>query len=324
MTSSPRLLLAALMLVFAHPLWADPLPTGPATLAFPNDAEPITLYTYKPPTYKDGPLLIVCHGVQRNAEEYRNFAITLAERYGVIVVAPLFDDERFPSSRYQRIGLLDKDGNVQASETWTCAIIPKIVAHVRELECNTDLPYYLIGHSAGAQFLLRLAAFMPGEALRIVAANPGSTLFPDREQKFGYGFGDLPEDLSNDEAMRHYLAAPLTFNLGTSDSTADDYFDTSPEGLQQGSNRLERGHACFNAGQKLAKDHDWVFNWRVVETPGVGHEAAFMFAADEAGDALFGHDSALVDTGDPVLESASAPFESSDDLFGSDDDLRES
>jgi len=283
-----RCLVAALVLTFAATLRADPLPIGPAKMECPNGAEPIALFTYKPPTYKDGPLLVVCHGVGRNAEDYRNYAITLAERYGVIVVAPLFDTARFPSLRYQRGGLLDKAGKVQPSDAWTYAVIPKIVGYVRGLEKTPKLPYYLIGHSAGGQFLVRLAAFMPGEAVRIIAANPGSHLFPDREQKFGYGFGGLPDELSNDEVMRRYLAAPLTIYLGTGDITPEHSFDASAEGMNQGPNRLARGRACFAAAQKLAKERGWAFNWRKVETPGIAHEAAFMFAAKEAGDALFG------------------------------------
>ena len=288
MSSSLRFLLVALGLVFAAALRAAPLPAGPGKLVFANGAEPITLFTYKPPTYKDGPLLVVCHGVSRNAEDYRNYAITLAERYGVIVVAPLFDKERFPSPRYQRGGLVGEDGKVQPAESWTYAVIPKIVAYVRELEGKPRLPYYLIGHSAGGQFLVRLAAFLPGEAVRIIAANPGSHLFPDREQKFGYGFGGLPDELSNDEVVRRYLAAPLTIYLGTGDITPEHSFDASPEGMKQGSNRLARGRACFAAAQKLAQERGWAFNWRKVETPGIAHEAAYMFAAKEAGDALFG------------------------------------
>ena len=58
--------------------------------------------------------------------------------------------------------------------------------------------------------------------------------------------------------------------------------------MVQGPNRLARGRACFAAAQKLAQTRGWAFNWRKVETPGIGHEAAFMFAAKEAGDALFG------------------------------------
>ena len=88
--------------------------------------------------------------------------------------------------------------------------------------------------------------------------------------------------------MRRYLAAPLTIYLGTGDITPEHSFDASAEGMRQGPNRLERGRACFAAAQKLAKERGWAFNWRKVETPGIAHEAARMFAAKEAGDALFG------------------------------------
>jgi hypothetical protein len=145
----------------------------------------------------------------------------------------------------------------------------------------------MIGHSAGGQFLVRLSAFMPGDAVRIVAANPGSHLFPDKSQEFGYGFGGLPAELSNDDVIRRYLAAPLTIYLGTGDITPEHSFDTSAQGMVQGPNRLARGRACFAAAQKLAKERGWVFNWRKVETPGIAHEGAFMFAAKEAGEALF-------------------------------------
>jgi dienelactone hydrolase len=267
---------------------AQPLPKGPGKIECPNGTEPITAFTYKPPTYRNGPLLVVFHGVQRNAEDYRNFAITLAERFGAIVVAPMFDSERFPSARYQRGGIMNKEGAAMPSEQWTYAIVPKIVSHVRALEQQPELPYYLIGHSAGGQFLVRLAGFLPGEARRIIAANPGSDLFPTRDQQFGYGFGGLPDPLSNDEVLRRYLAAPLTLYLGTDDIYPRPSFDDSPPAMKQGPHRLARGRGCFEFAQQLARERGWAFNWRKVETPGIGHDAAFMFAAKEVEDALFG------------------------------------
>jgi pimeloyl-ACP methyl ester carboxylesterase len=150
------------------------------------------------------------------------------------------------------------------------------------------LPYYLIGHSAGGQFLVRMAAFLPGEAQRIVAANPGSLLFPNRAHRFGYGFGSLPAELSDDSVIRRYLAAPLTLYLGTGDVLPSNNLDQSPDAMRQGPHRLARGRACFAAAEQLARERGWTFNWRKVETPDVGHAAAFMFAAKEVEDALFG------------------------------------
>ncbi len=283
-----RFLIVLLVLGVAA-LRAEPLPKGPGRIEYPHPAEPITLFTYKPPTYRDGPLFVICHGVARNAEDYRNFAITLAERFKAIVVAPLFDTARFPSARYQRGGLVGEGGKAAAPEEWTYAFIPKIVAHVRALEGKSaaDLPYYLIGHSAGGQFLVRLAAFMPGEPVRIVAANPGSHLFPARDQDFGYGFGKLPAELASDDVLRRYLAAPLTFYLGTDDIYPRPSFDDSAAGMRQGKHRLERGRNCFEFARKLAAERGWAFNWRKVETPGIGHDAAAMFAAKESEDAIF-------------------------------------
>lgn len=269
-------------------LRAEPVPAGPGKLTMPNGSEPIEVFTYKPPSYKGGPLVVVCHGVQRNAEDYRNFAITMAERFGVLVVAPLFDNERFPSARYQRGGLVGKDGKAQTREQWTYSVIPKVVAHVRGLEGKADLPYYLIGHSAGGQFLVRMAAFLPEGPVRIIAANAGSHLFPTRDQDFGYGFGGLPPELSSDDVLKRYLAAPLTLYQGTGDILLSNNFDQSPAGMKQGPNRLARGRAAFEFAQKLAQERGWAFNWRKVETPDIGHQAAFMFAAKEVEDALFG------------------------------------
>ena len=278
------------LVVFASMACAAPIPIGRGQVECPNGDEPITPFTYKPANYARGPLLVVFHGVQRNAEDYRNFATTMAERFGAIVVVPKFDDERFPSRRYQRGGILDNEGKALPAAQWTYAIIPKIVAQIRWWEERPTLPYYLVGHSAGGQFLVRLAAFLPGTAVRIIAAHPGSHLFPNREHPFGYGFGALPTELSNDEVIRRYLAAPLTIYLGTDDIYPRPSFDASEPAMKQGTNRLERGRACFAVAERLAQERGWEFNWRKVETSGIGHDAACMFAAREMDDALFGAD----------------------------------
>ena len=52
--------------------------------------------TYKPPTYQVSisPLLVVNHGIQRNYQEYRDFAMKLADQTGALVLSPEFDKER--------------------------------------------------------------------------------------------------------------------------------------------------------------------------------------------------------------------------------------
>lgn len=173
-----------------------------------------------------------------------------AERFGVIVVAPLFDKERFPSARYQRGGLVVADGKAQPPEQWTYAVIPKIVAHVRALEAKPKLPCLRLGHSAGGQFLVRLAAFMPGDVVRIVAGNPGSHLFPDREQKFGYGFGGLPAELSNDGVMRRsrFISARATSRRSTVSTRRPGHeAGAEPAGARLGLQLAQGGNARHRA-----------------------------------------------------------------------------
>ncbi len=277
-----------LFLLVVRPVAAESVPAGRSQVEFSLQGTPLTLFTYKPAGYKDGPLLIVFHGVGRNADDYRDFAITLAERFGVLIVAPHLDPRRFPEEWYQRGGLLDADGKAKPREQWMFNVVGKIVAEVRAREQKPALPYYLIGHSAGAQFLVRLAAYLPGEARRIVSGNAGSLLFPSLDHPFGYGLGGLPPELRDDAMLQRYFAAPLTLYLGTADITPRRRFDASPPAMKQGPHRLARNRACFEMARKLAQERGWVFNWRKVETPGIEHDAAAMFAAVEVEDALFG------------------------------------
>ncbi len=280
------LLLAGLVL--ALPSRAEPVPLGKGKVTV-DVGVPLEVFTYKPANYAGGPLVLVFHGVNRNAEDYRNFALTLGERFGVLVAAPYFDLERFPNDAYQRGGVM-KAGRPQPREQWTFALVPKIVAALRAAEGRPDLPYYFLGHSAGGQFLVRMIALAgPLGAERVVAANPGSHLFPTRAARYGYGFGGLPEEWTTDEAIRRYLAAPLTLYLGTGDRNPQDKnLERGEEAMRQGPYRHARGLNCFAFATNITTQLGWTLGWRLVETPDIGHDAAKMFAAPEVGQALFG------------------------------------
>jgi poly(3-hydroxybutyrate) depolymerase len=269
---------------------SEAIPVGPARMTI-DAGVPLEVFTYRPPTFRDGPLVLVFHGVQRNAEDYRNFAIHAAERFDAIVAAPLFDRERFPYDDYQQGGIL-RDGRIRPREEWTFSRLPVLIAELRAATGDPERPFYILGHSAGGQFVVRLAAIAGSlGAERLVAGNPGSHLFPTRDAPYGYGFGGLPDELSGDDALRRYLAAPLTLYLGTGDDDpAHRSLDRRPPALAQGPHRYARGLACYAAARTLATERGWEFAWRLVETPGIDHDAARMFAAPEVADALFGAD----------------------------------
>jgi poly(3-hydroxybutyrate) depolymerase len=270
---------------------AAPIPVGSSEIEVGTGTNAITVYTYKPATYSNGPVLFVFHGMLRNAKDYRDFGIVMAQRFNCMIAAPLFDTNRFPGEAYKGGGLLKhgEHGAMQEKSKWTYSLVPKVVEEVRAREGKPALPYYFIGHSAGGQFLMRMAAFSPLEAKRIVAANPGSDLFPRRDWKFGYGFGGLPEEYSDDKQLQAYLAAPLTLYLGTADIDPNHFeLDKSAAAELEGPYRLARGRACFEYAKNLAAEHGWKFNWRKVETPGIAHDGKGMFAAKDVADALFG------------------------------------
>ncbi len=273
---------------FAVVLRAEPIVPGRGRIEV-EVGERLEVFTYKPAHYAGGPLLLVFHGVGRNADEYRDFAATLGDRFGFLVAAPKFDKERFPLERYQRGGIV-LDGRAQPREAWTYAMVPRLLAAIRQREGRPDLPFWIIGHSAGGQFVVRMVA-MAGTlgASGVVAANPGSHLFPTRDAPFGYGFGQLPAELSDDAALRRYVEAPLVLYLGTADNDPNHRsLDREPEALRQGASRYARGLACFAAAERLAREQGWQFGWRKVEVSGIEHDAAKMFAAPEAREALFG------------------------------------
>lgn len=262
------------------------IPDGKSSFTLTSRGKKLQVFTYREPGWQDGPLFIIQHGVNRNADEYRDNSITLARTFRAVIAAPAFDKAQFPTEAYQRGGIT-REGVAQSEEEWTFQHIAHVVEEMRKRTGRPDMPYYLIGHSAGGQFLNRLSAFLPGQARRIVSSNPGTLIFPTRSMHFPLGFGGLPEALSSDARLKGYLAAPLTLYLGTADTGAAN-LDQTPEAMRQGATRIERGRACFAMGQALAAEKGWPFGWTLVEAEGVGHDSKSMFAHPSAAEALFG------------------------------------
>jgi dienelactone hydrolase len=262
---------------------ADPIAMGSGRQTVDLDGIRLKVFTYRPDGCADLSLLLVFHGNARDADRYRDDARALADKNCLLVVAPLLDRRTFPLWRYQH-GDVVRDGVVQDPRDWTGRLVPALVDWVRTQE-GRPLAYSLLGHSAGAQFLDRLAAFVPTEARRIVVANPGSYVFPSLQIAAPYGLGKVYSGADGEAQLRRYLEQPITIYLGQGDVRADDR-DPSPEAQAEGASRHQRGRNAFNVAKALAQARGWPFNWRLVELPGVGHNARKMFAAPQASEAL--------------------------------------
>ncbi|BAT58994.1 alpha/beta hydrolase family protein [Variibacter gotjawalensis] len=261
--------------------FAQPIPPGDSQQNVNFGRQVLRVFTYRP-NCQNPQLLVVFHGLNRNAENYRKSAQPLGDQLCMIVIAPEFDKERFSSSAYQRGGIVQKR-RVMPYNDWTVQYVPAIIRWARTVEQRL-LDAYLIGHSGGGQFLSRVAAFMPNDARRIVIANPGTHVFPNMAEA-PFGFGGVYPPGQEEGHIRRYLAAPVTIFLGEED-TGDENRNDSDDATAQGGTRLERGRNAFAAGQALARQRGWAFNWRIVELAGVGHSGRKMFSSREALDAL--------------------------------------
>jgi poly(3-hydroxybutyrate) depolymerase len=256
------------------------IPEGKGELMVGAGDRAIQVYTYKPKGFSNGPIFFVFHGAKRNAEDYRNWTIPLAEKYHAIVAAPFFDQDRFLAHLYSWGGILSKDWKLRDSSKWSFPLATEVIQSILKGEGDMKRDHYLLGHSGGGQFLTRYVAMESVTAKRVIAANAGTYAFPRMDWDWGYGFGKLPKDLQKEDRFKQMLGTPMTIYLGladTSDSTESGNFDASDDANRQGKFRLERGRNFFKYGEKLAKDKGWKFNWTMVEVPDVGHDANLMF-----------------------------------------------
>jgi hypothetical protein len=232
-------------------------------------------------------LLWTFHGHARDPQHYRDAAEGLARHCKGIVLAPLFDEKQFPGHKYIHGNVLARGKTLPESE-WTFSLVPRLIEEVRKIEGRPQMPYYLLGHSGGGQFVMRLMAFARLEPVEAVAANPGSLLFPTTDLPYPYGFGRLPDALGGTKRLKAFLAARLTLYSGTSDNDPNHpELDRRPNAEKQGPHRLARARNAFALAEKVAQREGWTCNWRLVEAPGVGHNGPKMLDHPQCRVALF-------------------------------------
>ena len=88
-----------------------------------------------------------------------------------------FESEKPDFERYQYGGIV-RDGKAVPLAERTGSYVARVAEEIRRRERRPDMPYYLIGHSGGGQFLLRSTLFAPAGAKGIVASNAGTVTWP--------------------------------------------------------------------------------------------------------------------------------------------------
>ncbi len=251
------------------------LETGISRFMFDGWAGPeLRVWTYVPSSVSaDAPILFVMHGVERDAKRYIEDWARTAERYGVILIAPEFDDRRFPGPEaYNQGGVIDpRTGRKRNPETWTFSVIEPLFDEVKHRTNSRTQTYSLYGHSAGAQFVHRFVMLAhPVRLDHAVAANAGWYTLFDSDRPFPQGMRLNKRDYVLD---RSGFSERLTILLGTEDIESDDRnLRDDAWAREQGQNRFERGQAFFLHAKQAAGSKSPAFNWRLRYAPGVGHE----------------------------------------------------
>lgn len=224
----------------------------------------------------------VMHGVNRNADNYCESWEAKAEQYGLIILAPLFDKNNFPSKMYQ-LGNVCPNGILNYEDEMTYTQIDAIFkAFVQKFDI-ADKTYNIYGHSAGAQFVHRFVLFYDTPYLdKAVAANAGSYTIISSKQDFPYGYRNIGGPSS---VPKEVFQKKLVVFLAEGDTIQDPNLDVSDEAKRQGPNRFERGNNFFKTAENYTTRKKISFQWQLRTLSGAAHSNRQM--APAAADILY-------------------------------------
>ncbi len=254
-------------------------PPGPSVGLHEDPLGPIPLHLYRSAGFRrGGRVVIVHHGVLRNAADYCRFWYDAAESHDLLVVAPEFAAGAFPGpERYNDGGVLAAGGSATGRDAWAYGAAARLIARLGPLAGEIRV----FGHSAGSQFAHRmLATLQPKGLTGLIAANAGWYTLPTLARPFPEGLGGIGLGKAD---LAAFLAFPLVILAGDADTqTTGEHLPSHPEASRQGAHRFARAQAFHAAGQAEAARHGLPCAWRLVIVPGVGHEGETMSKAAAA------------------------------------------
>ena len=235
---------------------------------------PIRVYTYRPRQCDSKcPIQFVMHGLKRNASEYRDNWELLADRFGLLIIAPEFSQKNWPHGEAYNLGDVAANDN---REKWAYSAIEHIFDEMRDGQAD----YRIFGHSAGGQFVQRFMLFRPDNRSSIaIAANPGWYMMPEwrgdkAQDKYPYS---MVGSRVGEAQLKQALARRFVLLLGEGDVDSEDPTLNKADGARkQGATRVERGENFFFAASGAASALNVKMAWEMSMVPGTAHEAAAM------------------------------------------------
>jgi len=236
-----------------------------------SERKSIKVWTYKPESWKDkDKIVFVMHGGGRNADDYLNAWVELANKNNLLIIAPEFENKfsKYTTNDYQEGNLFTFFGTKNPKAEWAYTVVENIFDHIKSVNNITNEQYDIFGHSAGAQFVHRMVMLMPESRIgTAIAANSGFYSLPNENLEFPYGIKNTDTDLQKSYKKR------LIVLLGELDNDPSlGTFRTTDLAMEQGTHRFERGTTFFNVNKKLTSKNNWTFNWEMHTVKEVGHD----------------------------------------------------
>jgi pimeloyl-ACP methyl ester carboxylesterase len=193
----------------------------------------------------DSPLLVSIHGISRNARQHVEAFARMAERRGVVVLAPVFSDYRYGD--YQRLGRRGRGGRADLA-------LQRLTSHVIFESGLVSSKFYLYGHSGGAQFAHRYAMAYPHDVAALGLSAAGWYTLPNDDQSYPYGIRPTSDSYGLTLDPREFLRVPACVFVGEDDISRDGAFNRSDKlDSMQGRNRIERAAYWVESMNRAAR-----------------------------------------------------------------------
>lgn len=233
----------------------------------------MTVY-YAAPKFpnKESRIVFVLHGDGRKGSGYRKEWQPYAAKYNFVVLCPEFTDQDFPGPwKYNYGNIYDQETKKYTPRSeWTFNIIESLFDYVRQDQRLDVEAYCIFGHSSGAQFVCRMALFMPEARFSLAIANgAGWYTEPAFTKKFPDGLNYTQE---TDEILRKAFKKEVVILMGEQDKVSKTMPKT-PDALVD-YDRVWRAKIFFTEAKAQADKLQIPLNWKFMFVPGAHHNDA--------------------------------------------------
>ncbi len=208
-------------------------------------------------------VLVLMHGISRNAKLLIESFSPLVQGKGITLVAPLFEEQRCRD--YQRLGRSGKGPRADLA-------ITSILSEVTSLTGWNGHKAMFFGHSAGAQLVQRFMFAHPQLVDRAALSGAGWYTFPRDEE---YPLGIRPTPLLPGvcfEPLR-FLRVPAAVFIGLEDTVRDESLNCSRKiDHQQGRTRLDRARKWVRKMNMASRKLGLSSEVDLFEIEAIGHD----------------------------------------------------